>query len=142
MAEEGWVSPQAGPLRSPHKGILLYIQPTAWSSIARELDFAYGKIVLVSLYLSKQTSPAGLLCFGGRGETRTLKPFEQDILSVSCIPFHHSPRVVGRRGLEPPRDCSHYDLNVARLPFRHLPKILMEARRGVEPLCGVLQTPA
>ena len=27
--------------------------------------------------------------------------------------------MVPKRGLEPPRPCDHYDLNVARLPFRH-----------------------
>lgn len=30
-------------------------------------------------------------------------------------PLHQVPE----RGFEPPRDCSHYALNVARLPFRH-----------------------
>jgi hypothetical protein len=32
-----------------------------------------------------------------------------------CILF-----VVRTRGLEPPQDCSHYHLKVARLPFRHV----------------------
>ena len=27
--------------------------------------------------------------------------------------------MVRERGLEPPQDCSHYHLKVARLPFRH-----------------------
>jgi hypothetical protein len=27
--------------------------------------------------------------------------------------------LVRERGLEPPQDCSHYHLKVARLPFRH-----------------------
>lgn len=27
--------------------------------------------------------------------------------------------LVRERGLEPPQPCGHYDLNVARLPFRH-----------------------
>ena len=40
--------------------------------------------------------------------------------SARSTPELH-PEVVGERGFEPPRDCSHYALNVARLPFRHLP---------------------
>ena len=28
--------------------------------------------------------------------------------------------MVRTRGLEPPQDCSHYHLKVARLPFRHV----------------------
>ena len=31
--------------------------------------------------------------------------------------------MVPKRGLEPPRPNEHYDLNVARLPFRHFGKI-------------------
>lgn len=33
--------------------------------------------------------------------------------------------VVGERGVEPPRGCPHYDLNVACLPFHHSPIIII-----------------
>ena len=35
--------------------------------------------------------------------------------------FRYQVFMVGKTGLEPAQDFSHNDLNVARIPFRHLP---------------------
>ena len=41
------------------------------------------------------------------------------ILPLILDSYQSCLSMVPKRGLEPPRPCDHYDLNVARLPFRH-----------------------
>lgn len=55
-------------------------------------------------------SPQGYIIFGTGGGTRTPTPLEQQILSLSCLPFHHTSTLkflVQMGGLEPPRAFLH-----------------------------------